>query len=240
MKKKNVEFKVGEDTLRGTLFIPDGKGQFPGVVFYHGRGSTRARYLPMAESLAQKGIIGLAFDFRGCGESDGEYKNQTHRMGVKDATAGLQFLLEQNIDRKKVGIQGTSFGGYVTGMLLNDPQYQFVKSIVLRVPAAYSDSFLDTTVHASEEKDFFLKKGNWIKASSYKGLAQFMGDLLVIRSEKDELILAEAVNKYYEIAVKAKRRELSIHKNAGHSLSDNPKGLKEFHEMVVKWFLNTL
>jgi dienelactone hydrolase len=51
MKKQAVEFKVGEDTLHGTLFIPDGKGPFPAVIFFHGSGSTRARYLPMAESL---------------------------------------------------------------------------------------------------------------------------------------------------------------------------------------------
>lgn len=156
--KKQVEFKVGNKVLRGTLFIPSGKGPFPGVVFYHGRGSKRARYLPMAESLSQKGMLTLAFDFRGCGESDGDFADQTHRMGVEDAKAGLNFLLSQNVDKGRMGIQGSSFGGYVTGMLLNN--YDFIKSVVLRAPAAYSDLMLDTTVKASEEKNFFGKKEN--------------------------------------------------------------------------------
>jgi dipeptidyl aminopeptidase/acylaminoacyl peptidase len=184
--------------------------------------------------------MGLAFDFRGCGESDGRYEDQTQRMGMEDAIVGLEFLLKQNIDKKRIGIQGTSWGGYLAGILLNDPKFQFIKSVVLRVPAAYSDSFLDTTIRASDKKDFFLNKENWANASSYNGLAKFKGDLLVIRSEKDELILAEAVNKYYEVAAQVRRRELYVHKNAGHSLSDNPKGLKEFQEIVVNWFSETL
>jgi len=44
MKKQAVEFKVGKDTLRGSLFIPDGKGPFPGVIFFHGSGSTGDTY----------------------------------------------------------------------------------------------------------------------------------------------------------------------------------------------------
>src|ERR1035437_9424799 len=99
MKKQAVEFKVGKETIRGSLFIPEGRGPFPAVVFYHGRGSNRKNYLPMAESLAQKGIMALAFDFRGCGESDGKFRNQTHKMGIEDGKAALEFLLTQKIDK---------------------------------------------------------------------------------------------------------------------------------------------
>ena len=181
MKELKVEFKVGKEILRGTLFIPEGTSPFPAVVFYHGRGSARARYLPMAEALARKGLITLAFDFRGCGESDGKFEEQTHKMGIEDARAGLEFLLSQNVDKKRIGIQGTSFGGYVTGMLLND--YDFIRSVVLRVPAAYSDQALN--VKANAEKGYFKKRENLINSSAYSGLEKFKGKLFVIESEKD-------------------------------------------------------
>jgi len=43
---------VGKDTLRGSLFIPDGKGPFPGVIFFHGSGfSTGDTYFEAAERL---------------------------------------------------------------------------------------------------------------------------------------------------------------------------------------------
>lgn len=236
MKQQNVEFKVQNETLRGTVYIPDSKGPFPAVVFFHGRGSNRKNYLPMAKKLAEKGIIGLAFDFRGCGESDGDFKDQTHRMGIDDGKAALEFLLRQNIDKKRIGIQGTSFGGYITGMVLRD--YDFIKSVVLRAPSAHSMITLISKPTPTE--NYFQKRENWENSDSYKGLGKFRGALLVIESEKDELIPKEAVDKYFDVAIKAKKRELYVHKDATHSLSDNPKAMEEFQKITVDWFLETL
>jgi dienelactone hydrolase len=236
MKKQEVEFKVGKEVLRGSLFVPDGKGPFPAVVFYHGRGSSRKNYLPIAEKLAQNGIIGLAFDFRGCGISDGEFKKQTHRMGIEDAKAALEFLLRQNVDRQRIGIQGTSFGGYITGMVLKDND--FIKSVVLRAPSAHS--MINFISKPTPPDNYFQKRENWKNSGSYKGLEKFRGALLVIESEKDELLSAETVQKYYKVAVNAQKRKLYIQKNVGHSLSDNPEGRKEFNEVTFNWFLETL
>ena len=235
-EKQNIEFKVREEILRGSLFTPDGKGPFPGVVSYHGRGSSRENYLPMAESLAQNGILALAFDFRGCGESDGELKDQTHRMGIEDGKAGLEFLLTQNVDKQRIGIQGTSFGGYITGMVLRD--YDFIKSVVLRAPSAHS--MITLISKPTPTDNYFQKREHWENSGSYKGLEKFKGNLLVIESEKDELLSSETVRKYYKVAMKAVKRKLFVQKNAGHSLSDNPKLMEEFCKITVDWFLETL
>lgn len=236
--KTEVEFKVGKETLRGSLFVPEGNGPFPGVVFYHGRGSDRARYLPMAQKLSENGIIGLVFDFRGCGKSDGEFKNQSQKMGVEDAAAALQFLLEQNVNKARIGIQGTSFGGYVAGMILKD--YDSIKSVVLRVPAAYSDQDLQLTPETFPEYVYFQNKENWIDSSAYQGLRKFKGNLLVIESENDELLPSEEVRRFYEVAKNASKRKLYVQKSAGHSFKTDPEGLKLFHKIVVDWFLETL
>lgn len=236
-----VEFRIGDETLRGTLFIPSGKGPFPGVVFFHGRGSSRKNYLSMAKKLSENGVMSLAFDFRGCGESDGNLSDQTHLMGIEDGRAGLQFLLLQNIDRNRVGIEGTSFGGYVAAMIL--PDFDFVKSVALRVPASYSDREFNTSLEsfrALRRKGYFKKRENWIDSSAYKNIAKFSGSLLVIRSEFDETITDEAVNKYYEDAKNAVKRDLYLQKGAGHDFHSDPKGLKLFHEITVDWFLKTL
>lgn len=235
--EKKVEFKSGKEVLRGSLFIPNGNGSFPAVVFYHGRGSARTRYLSMAKFLASKGIMAFAFDFGGCGESTGIYANQTHRMGIENGRAALEFLLSQNVDKNRVGIQGTSFGGYVAGMLLND--YNFIKSVVLRVPVSYSDELLDTTVNPDDDKDFFSKKENWINSSSYKGISKFTGSLLIIKSKNDEVVSSEAVDKYFKDATKAKKKKMIV-QNADHSFSNDNKGLEEFYHLTQDWFLETL
>ena len=191
----------------------------------------------MAKFLSEKGIMALAFDFGGCGESDGIFENQTHRMGVEDGRQSLEFLLSQNVDRTRVGIQGTSFGGYVAGMLLID--YDFIKSVVLRVPASYSDEWLNKTVHASDYKSFVSKKENWINSSSYKGIGNFSGSLLVIKSKNDELVPSECVNKYLNDAVKAKNKKMVI-QDADHAFKNYPEALNEFYSLTQDWFLMTL
>lgn len=230
-----VEFKVGKEVLKGTLFIPSGKGPFPGVVFYHGRGSNRARYLPMAKELAKNGIMVFAFDFRGCGESDGRFEEQTHKMGIEDAVAALEFLLTQNIDKTRIGLCGSSFGGYVIGMILS--KYPFVKSILLRSPAAYSDKFLLTT--GDRENDFFENGENWKDSKVYKHMRNFRGAVMVLKCESDELLPEKLVDKYYQEAVSASQKELNSLKGANHSLT-NPTYLEEFYRKTYDWFLKTL
>lgn len=236
--EKKVKIRTKTGTLRGTMYIPEGKGPFPGVIFFHGLGSARIRYLPMAQKLAESGMITLAFDFGGCGESDGASPfDQTPRMVIDDGRKILDFLLSQDIDKKRIGIQGTSVGAYVAGMLLKD--YDFVKSLVLRAPAALSDKDLDRNI-GSRIRGYYTKRENWVDSNAYNSFNSFKGHLLVIRSEKDELIPKECVSKFYELAANAKERKLYVLKNAGHQLSTNPLGLKEFHKIAVDWFLKTL
>ncbi len=234
--EKQIEFKVGNDVLRGSLFVPEGNGPFPGVVFYHGRGSSRKRYLEISERLSEKGIMALAFDFRGCGESDGVFKNQTQRMGIDDARAGLDFLLKQNIDEKRIGILGTSFGGFVAAILMNDFD---VKSLVLRAPAIFPEEIMDT--HVEDLRIYsYADKRKWLDSIAYKGMEKFKGNLLVIQSENDEVVKDWIVKNYYEKAVNSSKREFYIQKGASHSLHDSPNTLKEFQDISFNWLLNTL
>jgi len=235
MKKKNIEFKIGKDVLRGSLFIPDGKGPFPGVIFYHGRYSSRIRYLNMAEPLAKKGLVTLAFDFRGCGESDGLRSEQTLEKGIEDGKSALEFLLTQNVHKDRIGIQGNSFGGFVTGNILKN--FNQIKSVVLRAPAAYGKRYM-TSMTLTPDK-FFSKKENWFDSPSYEGIRGFKGELLVLESANDELLPKELVQRYYKEAINAKKRKLIIIKGVGHKIAE-PKGAEIFYKQVIDWFLKTL
>ncbi|MBI2621458.1 MAG: alpha/beta fold hydrolase [Candidatus Levybacteria bacterium] len=236
--KREVEFKVGRETLRGSLFVPKGKGPFPGVVFYHGRGSSRKRYLEISKRLSNKGIMALAFDFRGCGKSDGVFKNQTQRMGIDDSRASLEFLLSQNVDRKRIGIAGSSFGGFVAAILMSD--FDFVKSLVFRAPAVYPNELLDTHVENIQDEYKKIKKGKWLDSVAYDGISNFRGKLLIIQSEKDEVVKSWVVQNYFDKAVRASKKELVIQKGAKHSLLDNKKLLGEFYDLMFDWFTKTL
>src|ERR1035437_4279834 len=141
MKKQIVEFKVEGDTLRGTLFVPEGKGPFPAVIFFHGSGGVGDTHFEAAEAIANKGIIGFAFNYRGCGISDGIFEEQTVEMGIEDGKAAVLFLLSSPlVDKERVGFYGGSFGGYIAAMLCNKFK---VTSLALTAPAAYSSTVMN-------------------------------------------------------------------------------------------------
>jgi len=235
MSEKSVEFKVGKETLRGTMFVPSGKAPFPAVVFYHGSGSKRERYMPAAEALAKEGVLTLAFDFRGCGESDGIFEEQTHSDAIEDAKAGLDFLLSQNVDKERVGICGGSFGGYLAGYIL--PDY-VIKSLVFRVPAAFSDRFLSSRIKRDNESKFFEDKNNWDTSSSYKNISKFKGPILILKAENDEMVPAEVVDAYYNRATSSIKKELRVIKGADHRFSGDL--INQFYDLTKGWFLQTL
>ncbi len=234
--EKQVEFKVEEDTLRGSLFTPEGNGPFPGVVFYHGRGSSRERYLEISKRLSNEGIMALAFDFRGCGESDGKFPDQTQKMGIDDARAGLEFLLKQNVDKNRIGIMGTSFGGFVAAILMNEFS---INSLILRVPAVYPNQVLDSHVKLISDLSK-IEKEKWLTSFAYEGISKFKGSLLVIQSEKDEVVKDWIVKNYYDKAISSEIKKLVVQKEAGHDLRKTPSALKEFYDLTFDWFLKTL
>jgi dienelactone hydrolase len=233
MKKQDVEFKVGEDMLRGTLFIPDGKGPFPVVIFFHGSGGVGDTHFEAAEAITHKGIIGFAFNYRGCGISDGIFEEQTVEMGIADGKAAVLFLLfSPLVDKERVGFYGGSFGGYIAAMLCNKFK---VKSMALTAPAAYSP----TVVNIQRDDDSQLDIG-FEKSDSYEEIEKFKGDFLLSICELDDCLPRGMAEKYFEVATSTEGKEQFILKGATHAISPQPVSRKEIKEKLINWFSKTL
>ncbi len=231
--KKKVEFKIGREALRGILFTPQGKGLFPGVVFFHGSGGSGNMFFDIAEKLSENGIMTLAFNYRGAGKSDGIFEEQTLDMGIKDAKAALIYFLSlENLDKERVGLCGGSFGGFLAGLLAAKFP---IKSLILNAPAAYSQNELDKQRDSAGELD-----ENFLESGSYKQIAVYKGKLLVVESEFDDVLLPEMVKHYFNNAKSATKKEYYILKDAKHRLSNDPPRREVFTKKVIEWFLETL
>lgn len=234
MKKQPVEFTVGEDTLRGSLFIPDGKGPFPGVIFFHGSGSTGEMLFEAAERIAGKGILAFMFHFRGCGMSDGNFEEQTLEMGLEDAKAGLKFFLSTDeLDKNRVGLVGSSFGGWLAAMVCLDFDF---KSVLLSVPAAFAP-FRMSTLH-TEDSDVLEK--NFEASESYQKIAKFKNKLLIVQSEQDDVLPVGMVERYLEVAKNANKVEHLMLKDTKHRIRLFPEAKNVWLEKLTNWFLHTL
>lgn len=121
----------------GVLHRPLGVNRAPAVLMCHGFAGNRIGkfriYVLIAQQLAKAGIATLRIDFRGSGESEGDFSEMTLGGEVSDVIQGLQFLRSQTtLNTESIGLLGNSFGGAVA--VLAAQQDREIKSLALLAP----------------------------------------------------------------------------------------------------------
>jgi len=105
--------------LAGTLGMPRdiGRNERRGAfLVLHGFGSSRnsSNVLAPSRILNGLGYVTLAFDMRGCGDSEGEHGRVICLEQVEDTRNALTFLAQHpSVDAQRIALIGSSFGGAV-------------------------------------------------------------------------------------------------------------------------------
>jgi uncharacterized protein len=138
--RRDIEF-VSEGTVcSGWLYLPDGAGSadgagLPGVVMAHGFTGVKEMDLdPFARAFADSGLATLLFDYRYCGTSGGEPRQQILPAAqIDDYRSALSWLGTQpEVDPNRLGVWGTSYsGGHVLHLGAFDPR---VRAVVSQIP----------------------------------------------------------------------------------------------------------
>jgi len=117
--KKEISFKNSKgQTLRGDLYVPEEKYKlkYPAVIVCHGLAVNKdaQNKVELAEELFKNGFIVLKFDFHGHGKSEGNFPDINLTQEIDDAKSAITALYSlKEIDKKKLGLVGHSFGGTV-------------------------------------------------------------------------------------------------------------------------------
>ncbi len=123
--ERDVEFLSQGQRVVGTLALPEGgDGPYPVVLIFHGftndrnalpiQGTDENLYGRSARLLAEHGIASLRIDFRGSGQSEGEWSDTTFSGQIDDALAAVDFLATvPEVDAARLGLIGLSQGGLV-------------------------------------------------------------------------------------------------------------------------------
>lgn len=111
--------------------------KFPAILFCHGLGGHKVgryrAYVELAQMLAQKGIGVLRLDFRGSGDSEGDFSSMTLEGEIEDACKGLAFLENHDhVYSNRIGIFGRSLGSVVAVMASS--RFDKVKTLCLWAP----------------------------------------------------------------------------------------------------------
>ncbi len=132
--QKALYFRNKGELVAGTLHLPDNRRRCPGVLMCHGftgqKSESHFYLVALSRRLAEAGIASLRFDFRGSGESEGEFEDMTPLEEVSDARAALRQLAGiARVDERRLGIFGWSLGGLVA--TLTAAKEKSIKSAVL-------------------------------------------------------------------------------------------------------------
>lgn len=119
--------------VSGLLFLPEepASNPAPAVIFLHGMTVQKETYVSQCVELAGHGLVVLAIDLRGHGETGGSYSFGETEM--RDAWAAADYLagLEQ-VDPEKIGVAGHSLGGITAtraGIFQEDGKIEAVAAI---------------------------------------------------------------------------------------------------------------
>jgi dipeptidyl aminopeptidase/acylaminoacyl peptidase len=105
----------------GILHLPKEKRKIPLVVLVHGwsankLGTWSAFFVKAAREFSKNGFAVLRFDFRGSGDSEGGFEDQSITSMLKDLDAVITQVSEKypEVDNSKVCLIGHSQGAYIS------------------------------------------------------------------------------------------------------------------------------
>jgi carboxymethylenebutenolidase len=127
---KEVSYKSGDETVKGILYTPDGKGPFPGIVVIHEFWGLNDWVKEQAAKLAGEGYAALAIDlYRGKVATTPDEAHEIMRgvpedRAKRDLEAAFQFLASQpNVKKDRIGAIGWCMGGgYALDLALEEPK----------------------------------------------------------------------------------------------------------------------
>ncbi len=271
VKEYVVNFKNKGQRLVGIMTSPiEIQKPLPAVVLLHGFTSNKnedfivgksvGMFQYTAKRLSEEGHITLRFDFRGHGESDGDFKDLTISNLISDTLAAIEFIANQKeVNPERIGLLGQSLGGLTAAYvgcrddriksvsLWNAPPHPFETFVSLMgwdtLREVFSRNYI--TFNWENKGQFTLKAeffNDLIKTSPLVDITKFSGSLLVIGGKTDQYIHPQPqMGEAFILAHTAKNKLVIL--NTDHSFNIKTRGSKYLDEAIkwsIRWFKDTL
>lgn len=234
------------------LFKPS-KPNGAAVVFVHGAGylqnahkwwSTYFREYMFHNLLADKGYTVLDMDYRGSAGYGRDWRTGIYRfMGGKDLTDhvdGAKWLVEKhNVDPKRIGIYGGSYGGFITLMAMFTTPDVFAAGAALRPVTDWAHYNHGYTSNILNEP--FTDSLAYAKSSPIYHASGLKGHLLICHGMVD-------TNVHFQDAVRLSQRLIELGKDnwelAAYPMEDHgfvePSSWTDEYKRILKLFEENL
>lgn len=217
--QKPFVFKRKGLKIMGTLHIPDGRKNFPGVVLFHGFTGNKIEphrfFWKISKRLEENGIASLRFDYRGCGESEGEFSDFTIKDYIGDARLAIKRFVNKVklMDKNNISVIGLSMGGIIASYIA--AEFEFVKKLILISAVAkpaevfwigmknnipdfelqYKKGIIDVGGNPVSRKFMDVIK----RIRPLKKLENFKGKALIIHTDTDETVPVDNAEIYEKV-----------------------------------------
>ena len=219
----------------------------PVVIYLHGNSSSRLEGIKSAPELLKRGINVFAFDFSGCGQSEGDYISLGWHE-KEDVRCAIDFL-EKLPGVGNIGLWGRSMGAATTMLyaysdkrvkaICMDSPFADFKTVAKELCNQYinlPDFVVDTTMNLVKNS---VKERNNLDIDKLQPLLysnKTKTPAFFIHAVNDELISLEQTQKLYESY--AGRKVLNV-VEGGHN-SCRPRHIGEkIAKFFVKYLINT-
>lgn len=172
----------------GVIHRPLAQISCPAVLLCHGFAGNKSgkfrMYVRLAEELSKAGIIALRYDFRGSGDSEGEFTDMTITSEISDAMVAMRFLEnDPQVDKKRIGLFGRSLGG-VVGVMVAAHSGK-VKSIALWSPAFSGRQWQEKWIKFQDPSTPPEKREELTKFEGNVASERFLHEFLALNLEQD-------------------------------------------------------
>ncbi|HEY4052934.1 MAG TPA: dienelactone hydrolase family protein [Terriglobales bacterium] len=128
-KSKDVSYKSGDETVKGILYTPEGKGPFPAIIVIHEWWGLNDWVKEEASKLSDQGYVALAVDlYRGKVATTPDEAHEIMRgvpedRAQRDLHAAYEYLEAQpDVKKNRIGAIGWCMGGgYSLDVALQEP-----------------------------------------------------------------------------------------------------------------------
>lgn len=232
MNQKNITFSSNGFSLSGILHHP-GIPLPPVVIGSHGllSSSNSPKQIALANACNAHGIAFFRFDHRGCGKSEGVFKEVTSlKARCNDLISAIKTIQLRKDTDKRIGLFGSSMGGAVC---ISAAAYFDVDSLVTFAAPVGTASITESQAKSnnadSVDSTFEKKAFQWDISDRLENLHH----ILIVHGDSDELVPVSNAHEIYEKAGDPKK--LVIQKNGDHRMSDK-RHQKDFLLKAVSWF----
>lgn len=189
--------------------------------------------IELAKRVMPHGIGVVRFDFRGCGESTGAFGETNVQTRIDDARAVIEDLTDRS-GGKRLGLFGSSMGGYIALFLAVDP---VVATYVKATVGLASPANLDDLVPAAAEMPSLQGFASEYQAGGFRNVPQGQSHVLLLHGDADETVPVAHAETIWQ-GLREPRNKL-IFPGCDHRFS-NPADLAAAMDEAAGWYLRFL